>query len=57
MKLDLAAVSGGGRATPAAAPAERPAAPPPTAPRSRDRWILLASVTIAALVALAIALV
>jgi serine/threonine-protein kinase len=55
MKLDLAA----------AAPTGAPGAPPPSAgsalarvraaPRSRDRWILAASVTIAALVAFAIA--
>jgi serine/threonine-protein kinase len=57
MKLDLAAATGSGRARPAPPSVERAAAPPRAAPRSRDRWILLASVTIAALVALAIALV
>jgi eukaryotic-like serine/threonine-protein kinase len=57
MKLDLAAATGGRRASPASPSVERAAAPPRAAPRSRDRWILLASVTIAALVALAIALV
>jgi hypothetical protein len=57
MKLDLAAATGGRRTRPAPPSAERAAAPARTAPRSRDRWILLASVTIAALVALAIALV
>ncbi len=57
MKLDLAAAAGGGRTRPASPPAERASESPRTAPRSRDRWILVASVTIAALVALAIALV
>jgi serine/threonine protein kinase len=56
MKLDLAAAAGGGRTRPAPPSVERAATPPQTAPRSRDRWILVASVTIAALVALAIAL-
>jgi serine/threonine-protein kinase len=54
MKLDAAAAAVA-RAEPAAAPLlERAAAP--AARRPRDRWILAASVTIAALVALAIAL-
>jgi len=57
MKLDLAAATGGGRTRAASPPAERATESPRTAPRSRDRWILVASVTIAALVALAIALV
>ena len=55
MKLDLAAATGGGRAG-APPPVEHAPAPARAAPRSRDRWILVASVTIGALVALAIAL-
>jgi serine/threonine-protein kinase len=57
MKLDLAAATGSGRTRPASPSAERATESPRTAPRSRDRWIVVASVTIAALVALAIALV
>ncbi len=57
MKLDLAAATGGGRAIPAPLSMERAPASNRAATRSRDRWILVASVTIAALVALAIALV
>jgi len=56
MKLDLAAATGGGRASPAPPSVEHEAGPARSAMRSRDRWILVASVTIAALVALAIAL-
>jgi len=54
MKLDLAAATGGDRASPPPPPSiERASAPARAATRSRDRWILVASVTIAALVALA----
>jgi serine/threonine-protein kinase len=56
MKLEVAAAAAA-RAEPAAAPLlERAAPPAPAASRPRDRWILAASVTIAALVALALAL-
>jgi serine/threonine-protein kinase len=56
MKLDVAATAVA-RAEPAPTPLlERAAAPAPAARRPRDRWILAASVTIAALVALALAL-
>jgi serine/threonine-protein kinase len=57
MKLDLAAATGGDRASPPPPSIERASTPARAATRSRDRWILVASVTIAALVALAIALV
>ncbi len=57
MKLDLAAATGGDRASPAPLSIQRASVPARAATRSRDRWILVASVTIAALVALAIALV
>jgi hypothetical protein len=57
MKLDLAAATGGGRAGPAPPSVEREAASARTAMRARDRRILVASVTIAALAALAIAVV
>jgi serine/threonine-protein kinase len=57
MKLDLAAAIGGGRTSPPPPSIERASAPARAATRSHDRWILAASVTIAALVALAIALV
>ena len=56
MKLDLTAATGGGRASPAPPSVERETGPARSAMRSRDPWILVASVTIAALVALAIAL-
>jgi hypothetical protein len=53
MKLDLAAAAGTSRA---AGPSATPAlAELRAVPRPRDRWILVAGVTIAALVALAIA--
>ena len=56
MKLAVAGAAVA-RAEPAAAPlVERAAAPAPPALRARGRWILAASVTIAALVALALAL-
>ncbi len=56
MKLEVAA-SASESEEPAAAPLlERAAPPAPAASRPRDRWILAASVTIAALVALALAL-
>jgi serine/threonine-protein kinase len=58
MKLDLAAAPGAGRASTSPHSVERTdnaaLARPPT--RSRERWILVASVTIAALIAIAIAL-
>jgi serine/threonine-protein kinase len=58
MKLDLAAAAGASRASTPPPAVERTGnsalARPPT--RSRDRWILVASVTIAALIAIAIAL-
>jgi serine/threonine-protein kinase len=56
MKLDLAGMAEAG-AKPAPAPRVEPAASPGRAgTRARERWILAASVTIAALVALALAL-
>jgi hypothetical protein len=56
MKLDLAGMAEAG-AKPDPAPRVEPAASPGRAGiRARERWILAASVTIAALVALALAL-
>jgi serine/threonine-protein kinase len=56
MKLDVAGMAEAG-AKPAPAPRAEPAAAPArAATRARERWILAASVTIAALVALALAL-